>query len=158
MASHALPSSERVAPVTTKTVPGGLEAPRTSEEQVLPVVMEEITISKIVEPVEHVRAETRVVERELPLETEVAHEEIEVSRVPVGRFVDEAPTVRVDGDTTIVPVVEEVAFVTKRLLLKEEVHLTKRRVVEPRTATVSVREEHVHVERLPADPAARRKQ
>jgi stress response protein YsnF len=132
-------------------------APPSSQRHVIPLAAEHVVVDKVVEPVERVRAETRVTERELDVETEVVKETIEVSRVPISRFVDEAPVVRVEGDTTIVPVVEEVAFVQKRLLLKEEVHLTKRRAVEQRTARVPVREEHVHVERLPLETAARRK-
>lgn len=47
-------------------------------------------------------------------------------------------------------------MIQKRLLLKEEVHLVKRRVVEPKRARVPVREEHVHIERLPAAVDRRR--
>ena len=128
-----------------------------TEEIVVPVAREELVIDKVATPVERVRSKTRVTEREEVVETEVVRETIEVSRIPISRLVDEVPRVRVEGDTTIVPVVEEVAFVQKRLLLKEEVHLTKRRVVEMRRAQVPVREEHVNIERLPAEsPAGRR--
>lgn len=128
-----------------------------TEEIVVPVAREELVVQKVLEPTERVRAETRVTEREQELETQVVRETIEVSRVPISRLVEEAPQVRVEGDTTIVPVVEEVAFVQKRLLLKEEVHLTKRRVVEPRRVRVPVREEHVNIERLPTETTAGRR-
>lgn len=132
-------------------------APPSSRDLVVPLAAEEILVEKVVEPAGGVRADVHVAERELDVETDVVRETIEVTHVPISRFVEQAPVTRVEGDTTIIPVVEEVAFVQKRLLLKEEVHLTKRRVVEPRTARVPVREEHVHVERLPHDAAARRK-
>ncbi len=135
----------------------GTPAPPSSRDHIVPLAAEELVVDKVVEPADRVRADVRVTERELDVETEVVRETVEVTHVPVARFVDEAPRTRVEGDTTIVPVVREVAFVQKRLLLEEEVHVTKRRVVEPRTARVSVREEHAHVERLPLDAASRRK-
>lgn len=158
MPSHAPFSQPLPPPSSRRKAPGGADAPRAlADELVVPLAVEEVSVDKVVEPIERVRAQTRVTEHELDVETEVVREMIDVEHVPVGQFVEEPPQVRVEGDTTIVPVVEEVAFVRKRLLLREEVRLTKRRVVEPRTAKVPVREEHVHVERLPADPAARRK-
>jgi hypothetical protein len=39
----------------------------------------------------------------------------------------ETPSIRRKGDTVIVPVVQEELVVTKRLVLKEEIHLIKHR-------------------------------
>lgn len=58
---------------------------------------------------------------------------VEVRRVPVNRDVDKAPPVRRRGDLLIVPVLEEVLVIEKRLRLREELHLrqlTKQRNVE----------------------------
>ncbi len=43
--------------------------------------------------------------------------------MPVGRVVDEAPAARAEGDTTIIPVVEERLVVVKQLFLVEEIHV-----------------------------------
>ena len=61
-------------------------------------------------------------------------EEADVRRVPVNRVITEIPQTRQEGDVTIVPVVEEVLVVEKRLLLKEEIHIERKRapVREPR--------------------------
>lgn len=61
-------------------------------------------------------------------------EEADVRRVPVNRIVSEAPQTRQEGEVTIVPIVEEVLVVEKRLLLKEEIHIVRKRapVREPR--------------------------
>jgi hypothetical protein len=61
-------------------------------------------------------------------------EEADVRRVPVNRIVTEVPQTRQEGEVTIVPVLEEVLVVEKRLLLKEEIHIVRRRaqVREPR--------------------------
>lgn len=70
------------------------------------------------------------VELDYPLYTEQAG----VERVPVNRLVDNEPQTRQEGDVTIIPVVEEVLVVEKRLLLKEEIHIRRTRnpVREPR--------------------------
>ena len=47
-------------------------------------------------------------------------EQVQVQRVAVNRYVDEAPPVRHEGETMIVPVVREELVVTKHLLLVEE--------------------------------------
>ena len=54
-------------------------------------------------------------------------QDVEISRIPIGRDVTDIPAVRQEGDVTIYPVLEEVLVVEKRLVLKEEVHV--RRVV-----------------------------
>ena len=41
----------------------------------------------------------------------------------VGRVVDEAPAARAEGDTTIIPVIEERLIVVKQLVLSEEVNI-----------------------------------
>jgi hypothetical protein len=65
-------------------------------------------------------------------------EDVEVERVPVNRIIDQPVETRHEGDTMIVPVVEEVVTIQKRLLLKEEVHIRRRRteVREPRRVIV----------------------
>lgn len=41
-----------------------------------------------------------------------------------------APEIRTEGDVTIVPVLEEVLVVEKRLVLKEELHIRRRVAAE----------------------------
>ncbi|HYZ87646.1 MAG TPA: DUF2382 domain-containing protein [Bryobacteraceae bacterium] len=64
----------------------------------------------------------------------LASEEVEVERVAVNRIIDGPPETRQEGEVTIIPVVEEVITIQKRLLLKEEVRITRKRKVirEPR--------------------------
>jgi stress response protein YsnF len=137
--------------VSTASAPSGRA--RDEEELVVPVVREELAIGKEAHT-ERVVIEKQPRTRELAVDVSETREAVEVDRVPVGRYVDQAPGIRVEGDTTIIPVLEEVAVVEKRLLLKEEVRVTKRRSVEDRQEGVSLREEHVTVRREPA-PAPR---
>ena len=79
-------------------------------------------------------------------------ETVEVTRVPVGTILEEPAVVRRDGDTIIVPVMEEVAVVQKRLLLREEVRITVQRSESHQPQDVTLRREQVTVQRLPAAP------
>ncbi len=66
-------------------------------------------------------------------------EDVDVERIPVNRILDAPVEVRQEGDTTIIPVIEEVITVQKRLLLREEVRITRRRVefTEPRRVVLN---------------------
>lgn len=79
-------------------------------------------------------------------------EEVQVERVPVGRVVEGPVAVRQVGDTVIVPLLEEVLVVERRLVLKEELHITKRRVEARESQQVKPYVEEGPVERH-ADPA-----
>jgi hypothetical protein len=61
-------------------------------------------------------------------------EDVSVDRVPVNRIISGPAQTRQEGDTTIIPVVEEVITIQKRLLLREEVRITRKRteIREPR--------------------------
>jgi hypothetical protein len=54
-------------------------------------------------------------------------EDCEIERVPVRRLLDRPAETRQEGDTLIVPLMEEVWVVEKRLLLREELHITRRK-------------------------------
>jgi len=77
--------------------------------------------------------------------------EIDVERVKLDRWVDNPVPVRQEGDTTIYPVLEEVAVVETRLKLVEEVRVTRRHVTRRASDRIPVRHEEITVERL--DPA-----
>ena len=76
---------------------------------------------------------------------------VDVTRVPVDRLIEEVPDVRTEGDTTIVPVVEERFVVVKQLVLKEELHIrhrTERETVQP---SITLRRQSAVVERFDAE-------
>ncbi|WP_262032159.1 YsnF/AvaK domain-containing protein [Microvirga sp. Mcv34] len=124
---------------------------RTVAEDVIPLVEETATISKrqVVSGRVRVRTITDIVE-ELA-SADVQREDVEVTRVPVGRMVEMAPEVRTEGDVTIVPVLEEVLVVEKRLVLKEELHIRRRVAAETVEVPVTLRKQRAVVERLAPD-------
>jgi stress response protein YsnF len=113
----------------------------------IPIVEERARIEKRVVERGLVRVRTHVEEREQVLRETLEHEEVSVERVPIDREVTEAPLIREEGDVTIVPVVEEILVVERRLRLKEELHIRKVRRTEEVEVPVTVRATQVTVER-----------
>src|SRR5690242_16120571 len=96
----------------------------------LPLAEEVVRVDKREVVKGRVRIRTSTDEHEELVAQDLAGEHVEVERVPVDREVDAAPEVRQEGDVTIVPIVEEVLVVERRLVLKEEVHIRRVRSVE----------------------------
>ncbi|NML63851.1 YsnF/AvaK domain-containing protein [Hymenobacter sp. RP-2-7] len=116
--------------------------------QTIPVVAETLRVDK--QTVETGRV---VLHKTVHVETQTVavplrQEQVQVQRIAVGRYVDEAPAVRHEGDTMIVPVLREELVVTKRLLLVEELHVRTQVLTTQDLQTVELRHEEVHYERL----------
>jgi uncharacterized protein (TIGR02271 family) len=82
---------------------------------------------------------------------ELAREHVRVERIPVGRVVESAPPPRFEGETLIISVVEEELVVQKRLVLREEVRITRERATEQQTVSETLRREVVEVAERSAD-------
>ncbi len=129
--------------------PAGQNA--SDEMEVIPLAEEELRLDKrqITTGKVRVRTVTDVVDEiaRASLDTET----VEVTRVPVDRMVDRAPEIRTENGVTIVPVLEEVLVVEKRLVLKEELHIRRRIETESVEVPVELRKQRAIVERLAAD-------
>ena len=120
---------------------------------IIPVIHEELQVAKrTVETGGGVRIKKTSREEEEMVDVPLIHEQVEVERVPVDRLLDAPVPVRHIGDTIIIPVVEEVLVVQKRLRLVEEVHIRKKRVETRRPQTFVLRKEQAIVERLEGTP------
>lgn len=126
---HKIPVTEEVLVVGRKTVDSGaVNISKTTET----------TQALVDEPVftEEVRVERRRVDRPVPA--------------------DDPPAVRTEGDTTIIPLLEEVVVVERRLVVREELRITRVRTAGRVRQEVPLRREEVHVERSPVrDDAVR---
>jgi uncharacterized protein (TIGR02271 family) len=125
-----------------------------TQDTIIPLVEEEVRIDKrsVVTGKVRVRTVTDTVE-EMARAT-LEGREVEVVRVPIDREVDAAPAVRTEGDVVIVPVVEEILVVEKRLVLKEELRLQPRKTEETVEVPVTLRKQQAVVERVgPEGPA-----
>lgn len=115
----------------------------------VPVVEETVTVDKRRNVTSIVRARTVTHENLVTVDEPMLSEQVDIERVPIDRFVDAPLPVRQEGETTIIPIVEEVVVVEKRLKLVEEVRLTKRQTIKHKPQT-TVRRQEVIVDRLPA--------
>ncbi len=115
----------------------------------LPVTEEQLDVRREVVDTGHaVRLRKQVDEVTALVDEALTAETVDVQRVPVGRVVDEPPPVRVEGDVTVVPVVQERLVTRKEFVLVEEIHLRRRREVVRAQAQVPLRRERVLIERL----------
>jgi uncharacterized protein (TIGR02271 family) len=118
-----------------------------AEELVIPIVDEELRVQKQVRHTGVVEIRKTVHERTEIVDQPLQSEEVEVERIPVNRIVDGPLQIRHEGNTLIVPLLEEVLVVEKRLLLREEVHIKKLRKEVHEPQEVLLREERVEVVR-----------
>ncbi len=118
-------------------------------EEILPLHREDLVAGKrVVERVCRVETVTEV--REQRVGMPLRHERVEIARVPVDRFVEAMPDIRREGELTIMPVVDEVLVVERRLLLREEVHIRRVTEVEQHTETLELRTQEFRTTRRPA--------
>ncbi|RZL01902.1 MAG: DUF2382 domain-containing protein [Hymenobacter sp.] len=124
---------------------------------VVPVLAETLRVEKqTVETARVVLHKTVHVDTQT-VEVPLREELVQVQRLAIGRYVDEAPAVRYEGEVMIVPVLREEVVITKRLLLVEELHVHKQIVETTASQIVELRHEQVTYERIlspPDEPAA----
>ncbi len=125
-----------------------------NQHVVIPVVAEELEVSKRVVETGRVNVRKLVQEHTEQVDVPVLREEVQVERIAINQLVEQMPAVRHENDVMIIPVVEEVLVVEKRLMLREEVRITKRQTTTSEPQQVTLRREEVIVERLaPRDDA-----
>jgi uncharacterized protein (TIGR02271 family) len=115
---------------------------------VIPVMVEDLDVQKDKKEAGRVRIRKVVREREELVDEPLLREEVIIERVPINRFVEAAIPLRSEGDTVIISLLEEVPVVEKRLMLKEELRITVRRVEAHKPTSVTLRSEEVTVERI----------
>ncbi|MET0650110.1 MAG: YsnF/AvaK domain-containing protein [Pyrinomonadaceae bacterium] len=117
---------------------------------VIPVMEEELRVGKRVVETGRVRVTKTVHEHEEVVDEPLMREEYDVERVRIDVFVDAPVGPRQEGETLIVPVLEEVLVVEKRLVVREELRITRRRTEEHKPQHVKLLSEEVEVERADA--------
>lgn len=126
--------------------------PETAMTESISVVEETATASARQVETGQVRVSLRTETVSERLEQVLRGRRVEVERVAIGRVLaeDEAPpTTREEGDTLVIPVLEETAVVVTRLVLREEVRLRLLTEETPFEEEVALRRQVAIVERLP---------
>ena len=121
------------------------------DRETIPVVEERAVVRKRKRLTGGVRVRTVVHEDEQVIDETLRAEQVEVKRVPLDdRWVAAPVPVRLEGDTTIVTLHEEVVVVETRLRATEEVHLIRRHADRSARKHVTLRREEAVIERLAA--------
>ena len=129
------------------------QLPPESATRVVPIIEEFVRVEKETVETGRVVIRKHVLVDTKTIDTPLHEEQINVRRIAVNRYVDEASAVRYEdgrheGDTMTVPVLREELVVTKRLLLVEKLHVRKQVLNTNVPQTMELRRKEVHYERV----------
>jgi uncharacterized protein (TIGR02271 family) len=124
--------------------------PDREEVAAIPLAEERVAVSKREVESGRVRVRIGVESREELVPAELVRDAVEIRRVTRNQPLAEAPAVRVEGATTIIPVIEEQLVVEKRLVLVEEIHIVRRSETHVEQVPVTLRSERAEIERAEA--------
>jgi uncharacterized protein (TIGR02271 family) len=114
----------------------------------LTLLAEELSVAKEAVETGRVRVSKQTHTREVSVEEDLLRESAEIETIPIGRQIFEMPSVRHEGETVIVPIVEEILHTERRLILKEEVRITRRKTTEQFHDRVTLRYQEAVVTRV----------
>ncbi|MCJ2101809.1 YsnF/AvaK domain-containing protein [Methylobacterium sp. E-046] len=117
----------------------------------LPLIEETARIDKRAVETGRVRVSTLTETIDQVLRETLRSDMVGVTRVPINRTLTEGempPAVREENGVTIIPVLEEILVVEKRLFLKEEVHVRQTTAGEDVEMPVTLRRQHAVIERV----------
>lgn len=125
----------------------------TQSEQTVPLIEESVQIDKVMVDRGGYRIAKQLEIEEHIVNELLQHQHCEIERRPVNRQLDDlaVPAVRYEGSTLVIPVVAEVLVTEKRLMLVEEVRITRIDGTHRDPKKVRLRKEKVVIQRLAAD-------
>jgi uncharacterized protein (TIGR02271 family) len=96
----------------------------------------------------------RVEEEPVKTTVNLRREDVSVERVAIDRVIESVPEPRYEGDTLVIPLVEEVLVTEKRLVLREEVRITRHARTDQTEVRDVLRREVVDIEEHHASGSA----
>jgi len=121
---------------------------RHHESKVIPVIEEQLQISKEKVETGKFHISKKVHQEEVTENISVSEENVTIKRKEINQYVDTAPpAIRQEGDNTIISIVKEVLVVEKKLMLVEELHVTKHRTESSVPIKETLRKEEVEVKK-----------
>lgn len=141
-----LPATPPADPAAVGALPGAATG-----ALLLPIIEEQAVINRELVETGRVRITRQVHEADELVRVPLLHDEVHVERVAVNQYLPAgapAPATRYEGEVMIIPVLREVAVVEKRLLLVEELRVTKQQITTEHAQPLHLRREEVSVERL----------
>jgi uncharacterized protein (TIGR02271 family) len=125
----------------------------TNEKHVIPVIQEQLHITKQVTESGTISISKKIIEENYDAELSVYHEDLIVERIAKNEYIEgDLPKIHTDGDTTIIPVIKEI--IIKRIMLIEELHITKRKTDALVPVHEVLRKEEITISRSDSPSAA----
>ena len=121
------------------------KSPDAHQETSFPVIEEHLNIDKKTVETGRYQIKKTVSREDFSEEIPAIHEKVNIRRVPIDKYVDNLPEIRHEGDTTIIPVLKEVIVVEKKMMLVEEIHITKTRSEVGVNVKDTLRKEHIDI-------------
>jgi stress response protein YsnF len=128
---------------------------RQSEDLRVPLHVEEVSVSRREIKTADLQIALVTGTRQQLIDEELTRVRVEFERVPIGRAIEVVPSISHEGDITIIPVVEEIVVVERRLVLKEEIRIRRVSTKEQHQETVVLREQEAVITREEADSQSR---
>lgn len=139
-------ADDEASNIGSQTVAGLPDA--LSDDEVIRLAVEALTVDKRLIETGRVRVHRSTKSRVERVDIALSSHTVEVRRVRIDKPVKELPSVRATRKEIIIPVVEEVLVIEKRLILREEVHVRKKESVRRHVEDVTLRGQEATVERL----------
>lgn len=121
------------------------------EKKTFSVINEFLTVKKKIVETGRIHITKKIELREESFNVPVMQEHVNVERITINQYVNEAPQIRQVGKTMVIPVLKEVWVVRKEILLVEEIHVTRTHTQEIISGTETLREELVSIVQTPAE-------
>ena len=118
---------------------------KSEAERVIPVLEEYVKVGTHRIEKESIIVDKKVIQEEKQFEIPLKTEQYSIERVPQNQYLDSMPETREEGDTIIIPVIREV--LVKRILLVEEIRLTKKVEEKQHLENIALKKEEVTIER-----------
>ena len=125
-------------------------------QRTLPTIEETLEVDKVEVDRGGYRFVKRVSTREEAVEEVLREERVHIEHRDINTAIAEGaiPETRYEGDTLIIPVIEEILITVKRLILVKEVRVTRVLGTKTDARTVTLRKEDIEIVRLAADRKA----
>jgi len=122
-----------------------------AEEEILHLAEEKLSVSREEVLDGYVTVKRQTSTHSEPVSLLLRRENVEVTHVPKNELIASMPDIREEEGVLIVPVVEEEVEIIRRLVLKEELHIRRTHEEVPWEETVSLRKQHVEINRKKDD-------
>jgi uncharacterized protein (TIGR02271 family) len=152
-----LPTTARAGIATNQAspAPGAAETSGDTHEITVPIAEERLAVEKQPRTIGEVLIRREVTERKQTIPVELAYEEVRIERRPANREATENDLRLANGtdlaalnadQPLVIPVIEEVIEIQRRLMVREELVVTKQHLARQQKVTETVRRIEPHIE------------